>query len=384
MRMRTIARASIAATLAAGLLSPAGAVAAQEPAGANGLRKAALDLELERTPAIVGESYEKLPPIGQEGQLGANLKRDTLYLPHQQHGDLFVRAGIVRGDRELIEQGLSAFDYAFAGQSENGSFGPYQPETYAFFVQSVAHSIGLLQGSPYAAEYAGILLDYERRLKRASRHMIEPAAWKAFEKRNKSYTHSGYVMGTALGLTSRLTGSDKLKRRSRDAVRIALDNQRRSGVNPELGGYDVRYQMAGIVYAQRFTVYFPGGGLSSDVVDMIDSGLRWMKPRIDEDGYIDPGNSTRSCVEDNTNGEPKTPGYNFAIRGFAYWGALYDRGKLSERADRMLAYLRSRANDESLCGPKSQSAGKAPAQPAPAPEGPPGQLEDALVEDLFE
>ena len=318
--------------------------------------KAELDLMLDATPAIVRHDYAKLPPIGPAGEMGVNGREgSSFFLSHQQYGDLYVRAGIARDDGALIEQGLQAFDYAFARQQPDGSFGSIQTEEYAFFVESVAHSISMLKATPYWSEHRDRLEGYVKRLELAARHMIEPAAWYEFKQRNADYTHSGYVVGTALALLARLTDEGVFKRRAGKAIELALSRQLADGVNPELGGYDVRYQMAGLTYAQRWLVYFPGDPLARPVREMNHAALRWMSGRIDVDGWIDWSGSTRTCVESNTNGRPKTPGYAYAIRGYAYWGARRSKDDLVATAERAQAYLDGRSGDSSLCDPKAPS-----------------------------
>ncbi len=314
------------------------------------LRKARLDLKLEGTKAIVDDEYRHLPEIGKQGQLGVNRdKGRPFFLSHQQHGDLFVRAGILRGRADLVKRGLEAFDYGF-DHRRSGT----QPEEHAFFVQSVAHSLVLLDATRYGKERKGRLRKLRPRVRRMARQIISPGAFSEFKQRNGSYTHSAYVVGSALGLAELATGEGKFARYSAKAIRLGLKRQRDSGVNPELGGYDVRYQMAGTTYAERWAVYFPRRTLAERVKKMVNPGLDWMSKRIDGDGWIDWHGSTRTCQESNTNGEPKTPGYHYAIRGFAYWGALTDRRQRSSEARRARSYLERRKSDGSLCGSKGK------------------------------
>lgn len=320
-------------------------------------KKAELDLVLDSTRAIRKHDYKELPPIGPAGEMGVNGRQgSSFFLSHQQYGDLYVRAGIARDDAALIERGLQAFDYAFARQQPDGSFGPIQTEHYAFFVESVAHSIAMLKATSYWDDYRARLKRYVNRLELAGRHMIEPEAWYEFKERNAYYTHSGYVVGMALGLLGRLTDEGVFDRRAAKAIELALSRQLDNGVNPELGGYDVRYQMAGLTYAQRWLVYFSGDPLAGPVREMNGAALRWMSERIDGDGWIDWTGSTRTCVETNTNGKPKTPGYAYAIRGYAYWGARRQDDDLKRTAKRMQAYLDARSRDSSLCEPEEGSA----------------------------
>lgn len=342
------------------------------------------DLRLERTPPIVKYSYEELPAIGAEGELGVN--RDParpFFLSHQQNGDLFVRAGIIRGSNRLIRQGLEAFSYGFRHQRPDGSFGPIQTEEYAFFVQSVSHSLLLLEETRFGTRHRDELRDFRKGVRAAVPHMVAPDAWSAFKERNASYTHTAYSVGTALAMAAKVSGDEdlrrRLERRAGRAVELGLSRQREDGVNPELGGYDVRYQMAGLTYAQRWAVYFPKHPLTPAIRDMTRRGLKWMSSRVAPDGWIDWTGSTRACRETNTNGKPKTPGYGFAIRGFAYWGARTGRQDWRATANSLLDYLdthRSACEEPAVMGSRSSGAsGEA---------GSAGGFERTVVNDLFE
>lgn len=89
---------------------------------------------------------------------------------------------------------------------------------------------------------------------------------------------------------------------------------------------------------------------------MVARGLGWMSSRIDRDGWIDWRGSTRTCRERNRYGERKTPGYGFAIRGFAYWGALTGNAGHSAKARRARSYLERRDGRRSLCSGKGPLA----------------------------
>lgn len=315
--------------------------------------KAGLDRQLERTPVIAQNAYRRLPPMGRRGQMGNNLRGKGgggFQLADQQLGDLYVRAGLAYGKPRFIKRGFRAFDYAFRHQRSDGSLPEEQAEGYAFFVEAVAHSTLLLQKSRYRSRFRGKLRAYRHKLERAARHMITPLAFVAFKGRNPSYSHTGYSVGTALTLTGKLVGNGKFQRYGRSAIKASLDNQRRSGVNPELGGYDVRYQTVGLVYAERFQVYFPGGSLKRRVEAMTRRGLRWMERRVDRDGYIRWRGSTRACRERSSDGELKTPGYPHAVRAFAYWGALKGRDGYIDEARHLNRY--SSYAGGRLCGPK--------------------------------
>lgn len=315
-----------------------------------GTRQAKLDLRLEGMPLLVRDEYTNLPPMGRRGAMGGNLEFGESDVSDQRLGDIYVRAGLVRERPRLIRRGFKAFDFAWKRQRRDGSLPESQTEAYAFFTEAVAHSALLIQASRFHSRFKPKLREYKRRLTRASRHMIRRAAWAGFKSRNRSYTHSGYSTGAALGLTGELVRSKRFRNHGRRAVKEALNNQTSSGVNPELGGYDVRYQMAGITYAQRYSVYFPRGIVAKRVRRMTSRGLRWMTGRVASNGYIRWRGSTRACRELNSFGNLKTPGYGFAIRGFAYGAFLMSRSDHLERARRIDHYAHL-AGGEGLCGP---------------------------------
>ncbi len=310
------------------------------------------DLELERTAVIVEHDYVDLPPIGASGAMGLNLIDYPGYsVANQRLGDIYVRAGIVRGDDELIKRGFDAFDHAFSRQRGDGSFpDAEQAEEYAFFIESVAHSVLLLREAGLGGRYERRLGRYVDRLEQTLPFVIGDRRWRDFRYRNGYYTHSAYVMGSALTLLGELTRGDRVTRYGRSAIEMGLSRQRSSGANPELGGYDVRYHMVGLVYAGRFAVYFPHLELAERVGRMVERGIGWMSARIRDSGWIEWPGSTRACREISlVTGRPKTPGYDYAVRGFAYWGEHTEAGGLVAEAEAAHAYAGGASR---LCGPE--------------------------------
>jgi hypothetical protein len=352
------------------LLAPSAASAA----------RADRDLELERTAVIVEHDYLELPPMGPNGAVGINLIDYPGYsVANQRLGDIYVRAGIVRDDPELIERGFDAFDHAFSRQRRDGSFpDAEQAEEYAFFIEAVAHSILLLREAGLGDRYGDRLSRYVQRLEKSLPYVLGDRRWRAFRYRNGFYTHSAYVMGSALTLLGELTGRDKVKRYGRSAIEMGLGRQRDSGANPELGGFDVRYHMVGLTFAERFAVYFPHHELAGRVSRMVARGLDWMSTRIDADGWIDWAGSTRACREISlVTGRPKTPGYDYSVRGFAYWGVHTGAAELVSKAEAAHVYA---AGPARLCGPK-ESLPPPDALPDEGAEPTGSELDPALTAD---
>lgn len=349
-----------------------------------GATRATLDLRLERKPVIVNTDYLALPRIADDGGMGRNRRGSGFSLADQRLGDLYVRAGIVHGRADLIRTGFKAFDYAFARQRRNGSWRASQPtEEYAFFVEAIAHVGLLLRQTKYGSKYRSKLRSYKRRTRRALPHMVTSTAWADFRVRNAYYTHSAYTVGTALGLAGRFAGTKAFRGHAREAIALGLSRQWQNGVNPELGGHDVRYQAAGLAYAQRYSVYFPGQSLAKQVRTMTRRGAAWQSLRVDTDGWIDWTGSTRACVELSSTGKPKSPGYPFTIRAFAYWGALNHRRAMLAEARSVKRYLDAFAG--SLCEPKQSFSTSQMRAQGQAPEQRVGEaLSPTRAQDLLE
>ena len=98
-----------------------------------------------------------------------------------------------------------------------------------------------------------------------------------------------------------------------------------------------------------------GGECTTPQVD--DPRLR--RSRVDRDGWIDWRGSTRTCREINSNGDPKTPGYAYAARGFAYWGRLTGEPWLMRKANAVYEFLTRHEGEGSFCWPKPSSTARA-------------------------
>ncbi|GET43231.1 hypothetical protein [Microseira wollei] len=123
-------------------------------------------------------------------------------------------------------------------------------------------------------------------------------------------------------MTGKLTGDRELINYSRQLIQQALSLQELDGVNPEKDGYDSSYQVAGVVYAQRWLIYFPNDPLAPRVTAMINKALTWAQTRILPTGEINSeGNTRTGGQETRRTGEVKQVDPRIVYRGFAYWAS---------------------------------------------------------------
>jgi hypothetical protein len=148
------------------------------------------------------------------------------------------------------------------------------------------------------------------------------------------FAHKTYMMAAGLALTASLTDDrDDASRWASIAEKIArrgMEAQRKDGVNPERGGYDVAYQMYGTWLAQLYYATLAPGSLKRDLGATIDRAIAWMSTRVDEQtGQVDIGASTRVC---NRNDASQPYEAADAVRTFLTWAIVRERQELIDRA----------------------------------------------------
>lgn len=302
------------------------------------------DFDHESTDLIANVLYRKpsslyklMAPSGANGG-NASWERNQAkqwYIETQRYGEEAVIGGLIKNDPKAIEAGFKMFDWGFARQAADGSFlltGDAFHST-SFFVAAVARTLLVIQQSP-ESKYALEVARYKPLVHRAARWMISPDVWRKGIKKNEPYTHRCYLVAAALGLTGKLTGDRELINYAQRSIEDCLSLQLANGVNPEKGGYDSSYQMASVVYAQRWVTYFPDDYLTPRVVAMINKALVWEQTRILPTGKISSYGNTRTAgQEQRRNGEVKMVDHRIVFRGFAYWASVTGDQKWDAMSD---------------------------------------------------
>ena len=103
--------------------------------------------------------WKVLPPDWQNlsGALGQNAAWETnktlpWYIEHQKDGRDYIAAGLAGGNKDLVRWGLKILEWGWAQMTPEGEF--KHPDNYhsaSFLVEATAHSILLLEASPWRA-----------------------------------------------------------------------------------------------------------------------------------------------------------------------------------------------------------------------------------------
>ena len=303
-----------------------------------------------------------------DGATGVNIAFDQgsttkWYIELQRTGADFVRDGVRQKNpaaaHALIGQGLTILNWGFAHQAPDGSF----PGTAGGSVGQMFHSAAIfvdaaakatLQLKAYdALTYQDTITAYTQHLQAAADWMTRPDVAAAGQLYNARFTHRRYMLASALSQVAELVPdaaeADKLSSAAadyaRDGLSLMLSNGSRAvlvhnpdwsvppatlltpeqanppqvggqyakgvhvlsawGVNPELAGYDVSYQMVGVQYAERYYAYCQDELLKAHLASMIRRACLWEMSRIDGSGVVLLIGSSRVGLEKNRAGATK-------------------------------------------------------------------------------
>jgi len=254
------------------------------------------------------------------------------YIELQRLGGTDIVSGIETENDSLIRQGIHILDWGFAHEAADGSY-PGTGDAFhsaAIFVEAAANATLLLKQyhpSTYTADtayYTSVANSYTQKLHLSAAWMTIPSVASQGQSFDQPYTHRRYLLAAALGQVATLSQDTALAAAASTYASngIALQmtggtfqipypdgtvhNVSATGVNPELGGYDVSYQCAGILYAEHFYNTCSNNSLKNSLKSMMNSGLTWESGRISTAGILDTVGSTRIGVEQNRDGTVKT------------------------------------------------------------------------------
>lgn len=321
-----------------------------ERAPVSDLQSPKTDFEYESTGLLPRILYQKPSRLYQamssSGAVAINAHWERGQAPHwyveaQRTGEEAIIGGLIQNNRTAIRAGFRMFDWAFAHQLPDGSFQGTGDSFHStsFFVASVARTLLLIQQSPDHEQYRDRIQQYLPQLHNAARWMISPGIWQPGMEHNQPYTHRFYVVALALGLTAQLANDRTLMQYAKQSLALGLARQKLDGVNPEKGGADSSYQMAGVVYAQRWIAYFPKDSLTPEVQRMITKALMWERSRIRTSGEIDATGNTRTAGQERRRtGEIKHIDQRLVFRGFSYWANFTQDPQWAEIAQKIAQY----------------------------------------------
>ena len=278
--------------------------------------------------------------VAADGAVSVNINYDegkssTWYIELQRDGAQLVQDGIAVEDDAEIRNGLLELDWGFNHESANGSFGTTQDafHSISLFDEAAARTVIMLKNYhpvTYTLDtsyYSSHVSRYTSLLHTSGLYMTTPSVATAGQAGDSPYTHRRYLLAAMLAEIGYISNDSSMTADGLQYARNGIALQITSGtspnkvkfpsgvteyvsmvgVDPELGGYDVEYQMAGLQYLEWYYPYCTDASTRTKLENALQLGLAWEDPWVATDGTISYTGSTRVGVEKNRDGSIKQP-----------------------------------------------------------------------------
>ena len=294
-----------------------------------------------------------------DGALGHN-QQGYISVQFQRYTAQRVIYGLVTNNVELLEDGIRAFEYAFAYQNPDGSF-PYNnpgavskptaaeiASAMAGFYSDFGHSLLLLQSSEWfqkSQETANLRVRLNTLIKPANTSLTwliaHHAALRDYHRQTTNLLFldaaAYYLVGKSLNRSEAVLVGERF-------ARAALQKQTNRGFFLEKGGYDSSYQAVSLHLA--LLIYT---NLEPDAVSLqqalwmaIEKGTRWELSRILPTGEVSTEGNTRVYPGgEKSFGKEKGIDYTQVILALNYYANVSGDPLVQKVADQVLTFRRS-------------------------------------------
>lgn len=271
-----------------------------------------------------------------DGAAGTN-RSGYQWIEEQRQGVEWVVRGYAQTNADWAALGWRELDWGLAQQQRDGGFASRDPfHSTSFFVEALARACLI--------DPAGATAARTEALARAARWLMSGAVEDMGIPTNRPYTHRRYILAAAFGQSAAVTGERRFAHRAEQWAAEGLGLQQGDGTNPEKDGYDVGYQMVGVLMAVRYLPVCGNPGLRERIRNMVRRAAQPEIDRMAPDGSIDLENSTRVGKEHARNGKLKDVPYGEIMQALVYGAlALPEPGWMApaERIARLRGWLKT-------------------------------------------
>jgi len=289
---------------------------AADVAAAPTLLEIASDPILER--ALYADPTRLLSGVGQVNEFGAVAENagsggsshpaetSPMNLEAQRWGADLVQASLAM--RKDPTAGLNVTLYGLSHERSDGSFGPENDfQHVSFFLEGAARTFLLLrQAKSPLFETSG--KNAIPKLELAAERFIQSGDLKKQEEKGLLFTHRFYLAAAALGEVAALTGNPAFADQAMRLARKGLAQAKADGTNPEKGGFDLNYNAASALFAERYYLVCPDHELRLNLKNMIRASLRREQKAVLPNGDLSLSGSTRAGVDAKHDGSGQVKG----------------------------------------------------------------------------
>ena len=289
------------------------------------------------------QSLRHAPRFASNGAMGQNEKWERGEAPQwfiegQRWGAEMIQAGIVLNNEPLVQQGGTVFGWGFSKQSRDGGFAetgdPFH--SVSLFVEGAARALLLMKesGDP---KHARTVKKYAPAMHAAALWLIQPEIAARGREHDAPYTHRRFILAAAMGQTAAVTDDAALAQAAAAYARDGVRLQQSNGVNPEKGGFDVNYQMVGVLMAGRYYAVCSNTELRAQVRAMIQRAGEFEMTKMDSQGLLSTAGSTRMGHEPGRSGKIKTVAYKEVLQAFVFAAQITGDKRFRSCAERVAA-----------------------------------------------
>ncbi|MEM9410776.1 MAG: hypothetical protein AAGA30_06655 [Planctomycetota bacterium] len=237
----------------------------------------------------------------------------NFYIEQQRYGTELILAGLGTSNQSLIDDGLDVLQWGLDQQATDGSFsGTGDPvHSTSLFMHALGLAIWELERFNDPSANATISTWKQDLAGMANWLIANDDATQSVDL--VPYTHRYFLRAAGLRFAGDIDSSTSLVNEANTYFSQGVAALTIDGILPELGGFDINYQLLGLKYAGDFVKRFGTNGQISDLENLFDESLTWIDPRIDSDGNVDVSDSTRTG-ELGRNGQPKSFDYRNGTR----------------------------------------------------------------------
>lgn len=286
---------------------------------------------LIRHPFLVGTLYSwpVTGVVNADGAVSVNRDGKLRFVEEQRQGGEWITRGLVSLKATWIDYGWLQLNWGVDRQLPDGSFG--EEDVYhstSLFIEALARACIL---DPEAATEK-----HRRCLAAGTAWLLEPERAARYQPVLDAFFHRRFILASLLGEAGQVLDDASVGAAAIVYAADAFAAQTSDGVNPEVGGYDINYQLAGCLFALRYLATNPVADMRTGtrvlVSRALDNALRLQLP----DGTFDTRGSLRTGVELGRTGTVKGVNYPEVIQTLVYASVLLDRPELLDNARRIV------------------------------------------------
>lgn len=208
-------------------------------------------------------------------------------IEEQRNGAGWITHGIINNVSAWKELGWKAIDLGLSYQEADGGFGRFgYYHSNNLFLEALARALLLDPLGQNSRRISGLA----RGVDWLMRPQARGSSW------DDPYTHRFYIRAATFALSATLLNKNELFSEAKRWADEGLNRQRSNGTNPELGGFDVSYQMVGPLYAARYATVV-GIDDRSNIAKMMYKACMLEGSKLLKNGDFDSRGSTRVGTE---------------------------------------------------------------------------------------